>query len=225
MTAFFEMWSDPDDVDSKLLGDFGVTSEPFRNAVNRARLEWATCTEYDPPGFQGMIFWGATVRYLREELLARNWTMADPRNYSLVFTPDGSKAISVATGTEDTGTTSPSARPTTKSPKGPATIEAVESNASQLELELGDTPRRTAPPPPPRREPSLIYIFLIRIDRGEVFAELSLPLTMGPDGRPLQWRERVVIPMGAEGDSPPVLRRRGPEPGPDADVSITRRAG
>ena len=224
MTALPETWSDPDDVDSKLLRDFGVTSEAFRNTLNRARLEWATSTANDPPNLPGTIFWGTAVRYLRDELLPLGWTKDDPRNYSLVISPDGAKGISVATGTEDTGNPSPLARPTTKSPKGTATIEAVENNAAQLELALGDIPARPMPLPD-RREPPLVYIFLIRIDRGEVFAELSLPLTMGSDGRPLLWRERIVIPMGAEGDNPPGLRRRGPEPGPDVDVSITRRTG
>jgi hypothetical protein len=224
MTAFPEMWSDPDVVDSKLMRDFGVTSEPFRNALNRARLEWATCTENDPPNLPGTIFWGATVRYLREELLATGWTKADPRNFSLVLSPDGSKAISVATGSDDTGSTSSSANPTTKSPKGPATIDAVETNEYQLELfaEPGQAP-------PQRRfgdDAPLTYIFLIRIDRGRISAELSLPLTMGPDGRPLRWRERMVIPMGDEGENEPTgYRRRGPEPGPDVEVSITRRTG
>lgn len=224
MTAVPEFWSDPDDVDAKLKRDFGVTSEPFRNALNRARLEWATTTANDPPNLPGMIFWGTTVRYLRDELLPLGWTKADPRNWPLVITPRGTVGISVATGTDETGSKSPLARPTTKAPKGTATIEAVEANAVQFELPFSGTPPAPTAPPVPA-EPPLIYILLIRNDRGVLSAELSLPLTMGPDGRPVRWKERIVIPMESENDGGDGLRRGRPEPGPDVDVTITRRVG
>jgi hypothetical protein len=212
-----EVYSDPDDV-ARELDRFGLAAEPFQIALRRARLEWATCTHFDPPSYPGTVFWGTTVRSVREELIAIGWTKADPRNFSLVIRPTETMAIVVETGDEQTGNPSKYARPSTKAPKGISIQEAVEANVLQLDLfrvpvEHSDANRRL-----------LTYIFLVRIDgEGHTFGELSLPKRI-VDGKVVEWERRIVIPMNAEDDNIPGARiRRGPEPGPDVDVIVNRR--
>jgi hypothetical protein len=218
---FPEVWLDPFEVDQKLLTEFGVTATPFQNALDLARLEWSACTANDPPCLAGTIFWGSVVRYLRAELMNLGWTKDDSRNFSVVISPDGLKAIAVATGDDYTGTRQTTVFPRTKSAKGPATADAVAFN--QLDL----FPDTVDPSKPPMTTPGTVrtYWFLVRIANGEVFGELLLPMIMDEDRRIGRCKERIVLPNRDSEDGPSGARRRGPETGPDAEVTITRRAG
>jgi hypothetical protein len=217
-----EEWKEPFEVDQKLLQEFGVTAEPFQNALQLARLEWAACTENDPLFLPGTIFWGKGVRFLRDGLLPAGWTKDDPRNLSLTISPDGATAIAVATGDQLTGNITTTDLPKSKSGKGNASKDAIAANQGELFPWM-------APAAPPKKEPSSVkrtWWFLIRIEDGEVFGELLLPFVMDDDGRIVgkRCKERIVIPIiGGEGGPGGGVRRRGPEPAPEEEVKISRR--
>lgn len=221
MTAFPETFSEPDEV-ARALAELGLTTEPFQNALQRARLEWATCTEFDPPSYPGTVFWGTTVRALRENLTAIGWRQDDPRNFSIVISPDASMAIVVETGDDDTGSDNKFAAPSTRAPKGISLQGAVYENAVQLEIF-----REPPPPNPTPSAPLLTYIFLVRVEKnGKITGELSLPSGITSDGKVASWAKRIVIPMeNGDGDMPIGGRRRGPELPPEPEVIISRRAG
>lgn len=162
------------------------------------------------------------VRALREYVLPAGWERSDENNYSLVINPVGSIAIAVATGDEATGFAG--IQPTTKSSKGPSTAGAVTSN--QLQLDLIFPPIDV--PAPARHaaseEQRMTWILLVHRAQGEVRCELSLPTSMGLDGRVDGWQERIIL--GAIPTDPAALEVVPPSPPdqPDINVDVKRRA-
>ena len=131
---------------------------------------------------------------------------------------DGTIAVAVATGDEDTGREHGS--PCTKSKKGPRVAEAVEANQLELFPKGVSLPVTT----PPGRT---TWLLLIHRDAsvGELRVELSRPVNMGEDNRVDGWSERIIL------DSTPFDRDLDLEPlapvspaGPDINVEIKRRA-
>ena len=161
----------------------------------------------------------AMVRGLREYLLPA-WSRCDENNYSLVVNPSDTMAIAVATGDDATGRIDVS--PTTKSSKGPSTADAVSSNQLQLELPyIFDSAPAAADDGAPE-EKRITWIFLVHRARDEVRCELSLPTSMGTDGRVDKWRERIILK--AFPTDPEVIEIRPPQPLPDISVDVKRRA-
>jgi hypothetical protein len=151
--------------------------------------------------------------------MSRGWEKSDAGNYSTIVSPDGSVAIVVSTGDDATGISGRT--PRTNHPKGTATIAATAANREQLELfESGVTPLRA----PSAANGPMTWVFLITHDRDHgARAELSLPLTIGIDGRIESWSERIILPrLDDDGGG---AARRDAEPGPEFDVDVARRAG
>lgn len=199
------------------LSQLGVEESALVEIVRRGYLAFASCTPNDPPLYPGFSAWASMVRGLREYLLPE-WERSDENNYSLVINPEGTVAIAVATGDENTGRVE--AMPTTKSSKGPSTVEVVTSNQSQLELPY------FPPVPAPARageEQRMTWILLAHRAQGEVRCELSLPTSMGVDGRVDGWRERIILKSIPT--DPEALEIPAPQPNqPDIDVDVKRRA-
>jgi hypothetical protein len=209
---------DPSDVNARLAA-LGLEETRLAEIVRRGYVAFASCTRNDPPLFPGFSAWATMVRSLREYLLPE-WDRSDENNYSLVINPAGTVAIAVATGDDATG--QPDSIPTTKSSKGPSTVEAVTSNQMQLELPYVFPPV-AAPARPASPDERMTWILLVHRAEGEVRCELSLPTSMGTDGRVDGWRERIIlnaIPTDTE-----VLEIMPPQPPlPDIIVDVKRRA-
>lgn len=201
------------------LSDLGVTEQGLSDAVRRGYLAYSNCTANHPPLIPGIWAWGETVRALREYLLPLGWTRSDEDNYSLVINPSGEIAIAVATGDEETGRAE--ASPSTKAPKGPNTIDAIAANQLQLNL-FAESPPFPAPArSSDARDEKVTWILLIYRATSEVRCELSLPSSIGTDGRIDGWRERILlgsIPLDSEfvEVARPAL--------PDITVDVKRRA-
>jgi len=201
------------------LTQLGLEQEPIADIVRRGYLAFASCTPNHPPMFPGLSSWATMVVGLREYLLPE-WSRCDDNNYPLVVNAEGTVAIAVATGDEATGVAD--ATPTTKSVKGPSTVEAVISNQVQLELPL-DLPMVEAPGSPIDIEKRITWILLVHRSLSEVRFELSLPTSMNAEGRVDGWRERIIL--GAIPLDPVVLDITTPQsPLPDIDVEVKRRA-
>jgi hypothetical protein len=209
------------DVESRL-AELGLEEARIAEIVERGYVAFASCTLNDPPLYPGFSAWATMVRALREYLLPLGWERSDENNYSLVINPDGAVAIAVATGDDATGQAG--FQPATKSSKGPSTAGAVTSNQLQLDLifppiEVPVLARSSA-----SEAQRMTWILLVHRAQGEVRCELSLPTSMGPDGRVDGWQERIIL--GAIPTDPEVLEITPltPPHQPDVNVDVKRRA-
>lgn len=205
------------DVDGRLV-QLGLEEARLAEIVRRGYVAFASCTPNDPPLYPGFSAWATMVRGLREYLLPE-WERSDENNYSLVINPVGTVAIAVATGDDATGC--PDTIPTTKSSKGPSTVDAVTSNQMQLELPYVFPPLPAPARPANLDERRMTWILLVHRAQDEVRCELSLPTSMGADGRVDGWRERIIL--GAIPTDPEILKIT-PPPQPDISVDVKRRA-
>lgn len=208
------IWSEPDDVEAAL-GRLGLAVAPLVVAVNRGHLAAISRTSNDAPNAAGFYQWNETLRTMREELTPFGFTRSDTGSYSTALRSDKRMAIAVSSGDEGTGIAS--ANPSTKQGKGPRTIAAVSSNATQLEL----FPREIMMMPPPADDiDRLTWILLFRAAATELRAELSLPVTMNDGGQISAWRERIILPS-----QPLDTAFTIPEPdfGPELEIEIQRR--
>jgi hypothetical protein len=210
----------PTEVEDRL-SQLGLENERLAEIVKRGFVAFASCTPNDPPLYPGFSAWATMVRGLREYLLPKGWERSDENNYSLVVNPAGTMAVAVATGDEGTGMSD--AQPTTKSSKGPSTAEAVTSNQLKLDL-VFPAVQVAAPARPVAGEQRMTWILLVHRALGEVRCELSLPTSMGTDGRVDGWQERIIL--GSIPTDPDTLELTAPTPPnqPDINVDVKRRA-
>jgi hypothetical protein len=135
-----------------------------------------------------------------------------------VIDPTGRVAIAVATG--DDGTGRANASPSTKAPKGPSTIGAVNANQFQLSFMEPITLQAPAKPVDPGDE-RVTWVLLIHRAINEVRCELSLPFSMSSDGHIDGWRERILLgSVQLDGD----LVEIAPPTSPDITIDVKRRA-
>jgi len=201
------------------LAELGLNVEMIERAVRRADAEASMCTAFDPPIMEGLLRWGKTNRYLREELAGAGWRFDNPRNLPRTIHPSGEFAIVATTGDDLTGLAglTEEVLPTTKYAKGYATAEAVARNG-QLTLDFGDFDfgaGRTGD------SPVLQTWFLLFFVDDEAFrVEVSLPDRI-IDGRITSWAERIILPPFPRDDDG--LGDMVPARDDDVDVAVSRR--
>jgi hypothetical protein len=137
-----------------------------------------------------MAAWAETVCALREYVIPLGWYRSNERNYALAVDPAGTTAIAVATGNDGTGRAG--ATPSTNARKGPSTLEAVAVNQFQFSFMAE---YQSAPNDAPSDENGhrTTWFLLIHRANNEVRCELSLPISIGEDGRIDAWRERILL--------------------------------
>lgn len=208
------------DVQSRL-AELGLDADALAQVIKRGYVAFTLCTPNDPPLYPGFAAWAQTVRALREYLVPEGWDRCDENNYSLVINPAGTMAIAVATGDDGTGRVE--AMPTTKSSKGPSTAEAVIANQAQLTFDFY-VPETAAPADGDvARDERITWMLLVHRGTGEVRSELSLPMSMGADGRIESWQERIIL--GSMPTDPTEIDINPPSPVmPDIQIDVKRRA-
>lgn len=201
------------------LHNLGLDHSTLIDIVRRGQYAHASCTANDPPLYPGFTAWAQMVRASREYLLSKGWSRSNEHNYCLVIDPTGEIAVAIATGDEGTGHAH--ANPTTKSSKGPRTVDVVVANKNQLELPLD------CPPIPKlllaQEEPRMTWILLVHRGEKGVRSELSLPLSIDDDGYINAWRERImlgILPNDPEMDK----LKPNVNDQPDIAIEIKRRA-
>jgi hypothetical protein len=173
------------------LAELGLSVEIVERVVRRADAEASMCTALDPPIMEGLNRWGRTNRFLREELLPAGWRYDNPRLLPRTIHPSGEFAIVATTGDELTGLVD--AQPTTKYPKGFATIQAVAVN-EQLTLDFGDLGPGPDDSQTVGEADLLTWFLLFHVDDDGFRVELSLPDGTF-DGRITSWAERIILPV------------------------------
>lgn len=201
------------------LQELGLDQATLIDIVRRGQYAYASCTANDPPLYPGFTAWAQMVRASREYLLPKGWSRSNENNYCVVIDPEGEIAIAIATGDDGTGRSY--ANPTTKSSKGPRTVDVVIANQHQLVLPLD------FPPVPERTieqdEERMTWILLVHRGEEGVRSELSLPLSINDDGYIDAWRDRImlgVLPIdpNLEGLKPNTNDQ------PDISIDVKRRA-
>jgi hypothetical protein len=201
------------------LAEMGLDRDRLLEVVEQGQMAVVSCTANHPPFVPSLWGWGETVRALREYLLPLGWFRSDTKNYSLVINPSKRCAIAVATGNEGTGLED--ASPATKTPKGPNTIGAIVQNQQLNMFYAPDKDATELDPDNVDGEQQLTWVLLIHRGLAEVRCELSLPVSIGDDGRIDGWRERIIVGSLSTGGAdveivPPVT--------PDITVDVRRRA-
>ena len=212
-----KVYSAPGDVNSRL-ATLGLRVAILREALQRGKAAWASCTPNHPANFPGISAWAETVNGLRELLYPDGWTRSDVGNLPLTVDQGGRVSIVVATGDEYTGLVD--LIPSTGSSKGPRTVNVVENNAQQMTL----FDLRSRPEILKQSAERLTWILLFYRDRAsnEVRCELSCPINMGEDGQIDAWAERIILPAIPFGGDNVEVPTDVPQT-PIVDVKIKRR--
>lgn len=164
----------------------GLTEEVIENAIRQSETERDSCTAHDPNCLPGILAWGRCNRFLRDQLVLVKWHANDDRNYPTVVSPDGTRAIAVATGDEGTGQADK--HPGTKFPKGIVTQDAVDGNVQALLFEIEPTEKKEQEPP------RITWLLLKRRVNNTVEFELSLPNNISSDGIIKSYHKRIIFP-------------------------------
>jgi hypothetical protein len=212
-----KVYSVPEDVNSRL-AELGLKTEILREALQRGFAAWASCTSNHPSNYGGISAWANSVGALRELLHSEGWTRQDDGNLPVTVDAAGRVSIVVSTGDEYTGLTD--LTPSTRSSKGPRTVNVVEGNAQQMTLfDLRSRPKIVK-----QSAESLTWILLFHRDKAsnEVRCELSCPVNMNEDGQIDAWAERIIlpsIPFGGENVEVPSDVPKTPQ----IDIKVKRR--
>ena len=193
------------------LGELGISREPLELAVLQGDLQRRLATPDDYYSAAGFSSWNRMLRVLREELRRdAQWHRGDFLRIPVVFNPDESVAIGVASGDWRTGEGDDPRGPTTN-PKGPATIEAVEISGGRGQLDF------------PAEGVDLWYLVYRLTDDG-LWAELSRPRDVSDAAEISGWSERILIGR-IDPDSPlPAVKTKPSESNPEIAVDVRRKS-
>jgi hypothetical protein len=204
------------------LNELAIVEDELREAIEFGEQLAAQCTPNDPPATPGFLRWSGTVRRLRDVKAPMGWKSND-KALSVVMNPSETVAIAVQAGDEFTGTDDGINQPKTRRRIGPAAIAVIETN--QRQLRLGLIFRKS--PNVEQGSTCKTFFLLRRRTNNMVFAELSLPASIGPDLRVADWAERNFlepIPLNASESSLPLPQTpTGNDGGEEITVSVKRR--
>lgn len=210
-------------------------------AVREIRSAWArgeaSVSPFGPKNGAGMESWLRAIETLREMQVMDAWTMIDRRGIApYVQSPDGTLALTVASGDEGTGVRH--LTPCTKNTKGIVVVEAVERNWQQLTLNFGQQYRREVAPRQRKLSAQTTMIMLMSTVRRqrtnepmeiEYHAEISTPMAMSRR-RISEWSERILLPIEYGDGCTPTIQRVPellPDMGmaPEVNIQVPRKKG
>jgi hypothetical protein len=170
------------------LVDLELLEQDLHEAIRIGYGHAAGCTSHDPRSLPGTLAWGKGTGHLRDLLKVRGWTADSCSNYETVVHPTNSHAVALAAGTVGTGRRD--GFPRTKTPKGPATSQAVTRNA-QLSF-VGQDPAFGDLPVEDKDRATWLLLHYYDRGREEIRLELSCPDAMS--GKQVTgWRERILL--------------------------------
>lgn len=182
-----------------------------------------TSFKFYPAIYPGITMWAETTASLRAQLIARrdDWQAGRTGNYETVYHPHLRIAFAVVGGDSQTGVLD-GLDPKLARKRGPKTTERIERNAvinAQYELALEFPPTS---PDVPDDEQCQTWFILTYPDVDEMRVEVSLPVSIGVDGRVDRWRERIILsPIAISGGVR--IENVGGEDDDDDDTQIVRR--
>lgn len=197
------------------LSALGIPVKTIEESLLDGHHGRASCSALHPQWFGGSHQYADIVQGLRLRLIPLGWTASEVRGFATIVSPDESFQVAVSSADAQVGR---EGSPRTKNPKGAATVYAIERNKEQRKL-FGTLPIVL----PPRNiiKPSgrTTWFLLYHQTNTEIWFELSLPKSMGLDGRPNDWAVRLKFA--------PIKLGATPTPTPDSTptkhvVEVTR---
>lgn len=215
------IWEEPWDVNRRL-NELGLTEDVLRQSIMRAQAAWAQCTPHHPRPFAAIVTWGEGMCALRDLLIPRGWSCADDRGLPLAVNPQGTLAITIQSGDENTGRVG-QGQPRTSSGHGPATIDFVQQNAYLFPDMEAEARARFEQE---RQRAKNTWVLLLKRDSvlGQVRCELSHPTAMDEENRIVGWSERIILPPVEFDPTPDIAADDGGPDDGEITIDIKRRA-
>lgn len=196
--------------------EMGTSSASLRHVIFRGHLARRDHLHphYPPttPGFNG---WAQANKVCRDLHVPLGWEARDDRGVPKTVAPDGSFAITVVGGNDDTGL--PHRIPSTRRPRGGQGARDVADNRQ------GDLFGYT-PPEPQEKTYYLLVSHVIGSDRSILRAELSLPWQLDDDGHVIRWYRRIILPDTDTHEAPPEPSFGDGSAPSDVEVHVERRS-
>lgn len=171
------------------LAELGLSYGTIAAVLSKADVETRSRSQFDPPSLAGLMRWGLTTRYLREELVPEGWSFDNPRNLARTIHPSREFAIVATTG--DAGTGAAGHDPGPRHPKGYATELAIRANG-QLAFDFGSLVHTIAEVRSIDAGQLQTWFLLFHVSDEAIHAELSLPEGFS-EGRITNWIERILV--------------------------------
>lgn len=169
------------------LAQIGLSEDWLLKAVRAAQMEKANTTALEPTIAGGIKAWFAAHRAFGEEANPSGWTKTEERNLPRWVNPEGTAAIAIIQGNENTGRQDRT--PKSKSPRGIQSAFLVEENRRQGELFANDARFLDAL----NADGTITWWLLMFLDGDELRAELSLATEMDDEQRLTAWQERIIL--------------------------------
>jgi hypothetical protein len=196
------------------LGAFGLSAALLHEALEAGAIAFRACTASHPVTARGYYFYAETVRALREILAEHGWTPESDGNIEYVFHAGRSLRMFVLAGDGATGHAEAHLR--SRRSRGPHGRQAIHRN--QLVMDLPGLSASGAGDGATTGAWALVHH--VDVEAQEVRCELSLPVSIGTDGRVEGWHRRIVLP-----DLPfnaPAIPERSPTE--EIDIEVRRRS-
>ncbi|WP_166381353.1 hypothetical protein [Catellatospora methionotrophica] len=180
------------------MADLGLRESYFDAAISSGLDAAARATPAHPKIFGGWLLWAETTAGLRTVLLSldREWQIGQTRGYETSYHLGHNIAIVVVGGDANTGVVG-FKPPKTRRKRGPVTAKRVSRNIIEGQMALSPDLE-----PPVDDEGCVTWFLLLKERNGSLYRELSLPMSMGADGKIALWRERIILePMQLNGIS------------------------
>lgn len=221
MSTPLQIFSEPVTVTDRLR-QLGLDATALRQALQQGLLASLECTASHAPTAAGTYGYHEIVRALRDLFRPFGWAGDDRWNRGLLTNEDGTRAIAVASGDENTGRAD--ATPCTRNPKGSTTIQAIRDNSiGWLFSEMEED--REAQLAMSGIETRMLLTF--RDFATQTFrSELSLPISINGRRCPDQWSERIILDVISFDDVASANASPSPLSGstPEINVEVRRRA-
>ena len=104
---------------------FGIGVEDLQSVGGAALRAFVAVSALHPKGYNGTSAWAEATSQVRALLIPHGWVPRDPQNQPRIVSGDGQLAITVSSGTPDTGV--PDGNPQTRNDKGAQTASSVQN--------------------------------------------------------------------------------------------------
>lgn len=200
-------------VDAELAA-FGLTTAWLHEALEAGAIAFRACTASHPVTARGYYFYAETVRALREILAEHGWSPESDGNIEYVFHAERALRMFVLAGDGATGHAQSPLR--SRRSRGPRGRQAIHRN--QLVMDLPDLSPTSEGDVATSGAWALVHH--VDVEGQEVRCELSLPISVGADGRVEGWHRRIMLPELSF--KAPAIPERSPTD--EIDIEVRRRS-
>lgn len=183
----------PQFIEPRLRRLFGIGVEDLQSVGGAAFRAFVAVSALHPKGFNGTSAWAEATSRVRALLIPHGWVPRDPQNQPRIVSGDGRLAITVSSGTPDTGLVD--GKPQTRNDKGAQTAGSVNYNVRQLALfPVTEADDYVSIPSSTAGKQLWILLYYIDFDAHEVRLELSQPTAMSDADKVSGWFTRFILP-------------------------------